>query len=117
MFRALLAGGVALVFVMASMAADQPDLMGKITKIDTDKNTLSVNIVKEGKPKAGKPEQRTIEIKKGVTIKLGPEEEDVGKLTDLKVGDLVQLRQKKGQVVEIFKLRMGGGGGRPPRTR
>ncbi len=81
--------------------------------MDADKNTVVVRVV----GKDGKDQDRTIKLGEGVKLTGRNRTGEQLKLSDLREGSAVQIREKDGKVVEVTALTTDRSDSRPGKSK
>jgi hypothetical protein len=89
-----------------------PRLTGTVASVDADKNTVLVRVT----GKDGKEQDRTIKLGEGVKL-TGSRKGERLKLSDLREGSEVQIREKDGKVVEVTALKTDRSDRRPGKSK
>jgi len=88
-------------------------LSGTVATVDADKNTVLVRVM----GKDGKEQDRTIKLGEGVKLTGRSRTGEQLKLSDLREGSAVQIREKGGKIVEVTALTTDRSDSRPGKSK
>jgi hypothetical protein len=90
-----------------------PSLTGTVATVDAEKNTVLVRVT----GRDGKEQDRTIKLGEGVKLTGPSRTGEQLKLSDLREGSAVQIREKDGKVVEVTALTTDRSDRRPGKSK